>query len=61
MEFLEVFVAIEVAVVEVLRDGSCRLPAMLPGWFKRLGLRPNRTVRRSTLEDRLPYLSTLFH
>lgn len=60
MEFLEVFVAIEVAVVEVLRDGSCRLPAMLPRWFKSLGLRPNRTVRRSTLEDRLPYLSTYF-
>ena len=60
MEFLEVFAAIEVAVVEVLRDGSCRLPAMLPRWFKSLGLRPNRTVRRSTLEDRLPYLSNYF-
>lgn len=60
MGFLEVFIALEVAVIEALQDGSCRLPARLPGWFKRLGLRPNRTVRRRTLEDRLPYLSTFF-
>lgn len=58
MEPLEVFAALEVAVIEVLHDGACRLPSILPPWFTTLGLRRNSTVKRSTLVNRLPYLST---
>ena len=58
MDFLGVFVALDVAVVEVLQDGACRLPRALPAWCKRLGLQVHRTISRQTLEERLPYLST---
>lgn len=52
------FVALDVAVVEVLQDGACRLPRALPAWCNRLGLQVHRTISRQTLEERLPYLST---
>ena len=52
------FVALDVAVVEVLQDGACRLPRALPGWCNRIGLQVHRTISRQTLEERLPYLST---
>jgi signal transduction histidine kinase/CheY-like chemotaxis protein len=58
MDFLEVFVALDVAVLEVLEDGSCRPQALLPKWCHRVGLRAGRTIRRQALEERLPYLST---
>ncbi len=60
MELLEVFTALQVTVIKVLRDGSCKLPSILPTWIKALGLRQHSTVTRKTLEDRLPYLSTYF-
>jgi len=58
MEFQEIFTALEVAVVEVLRDGACRMASSLPPWFKALGLRRNSTVTRRKIEEQLPYLST---
>jgi signal transduction histidine kinase len=60
MELLEVFAALEIAVVKVLRDGACKLPPVLPRWMNALGLRHSSTVARRTLENRLPYLSTYF-
>jgi len=58
MDVLGVFVALDVAIVEVLPDGSCRLPPALPAWCKLLGLQVRRTVARQTLVERLPYLAT---
>lgn len=58
MDFLGVFVALDVAVAEVLEDGACRLPRVLPVWCKRLGLEARQTLSRQALEERLPYLST---
>lgn len=58
MEFLNVFVALDIAVLEVLEDGASRFPARLPEWCERFGFRPNQVIPRSDLEERLPYLST---
>lgn len=58
MGALGVFVALDVALVEVLPDGACLLPRALPAWCKCLGLQARRTISRQALEERLPYLST---
>lgn len=58
MGALGVFVALDVALVEVLQDGACLLPHALPAWCKCLGLQARRTISRQALEERLPYLST---
>jgi len=58
MGALGVFVALDVAVVEMLQAGAFRFPRALPAWCKRFGLEARRTIRRQTLEERLPYLST---
>ncbi|MFB3829290.1 MAG: hybrid sensor histidine kinase/response regulator [Bryobacteraceae bacterium] len=58
MDALSVFVALDVALVEVLQDGACHLPRAVPAWCKRLGLEASRTISRQALIERLPYLST---
>ncbi|MCC6858983.1 MAG: response regulator [Bryobacterales bacterium] len=58
MQYLEILVTLDVAVIEVQDDGSCRLPVLLPAWCDRVGLREGSALPRATLEDHLPYLST---